>query len=324
MEAELQYNVALKHAEQANLPEDCRLATIQRLVVVCRNLDHLAEAEQFCDRALAFLDQLSSENNQSQSTKSLKTNESAEAKVSKERKRWQADFVNLLGSLRMCSERYDEARLLYERALEIEREQYGDDHPCVTTVLDNLAALAMLQNNHAEAEARATRSLATSEKLLGKNHITLAVKLQNIAYLYCLQQRYKESETTYKRALAILDGSQSQPMMDDIFGPKRFDGDTAQWRTESLYTRSLGEKNPTLIMTIDGLAELYMLEKRYAEAEPLYQRVLALQELCHGPNHPNVASALERYSNLLKECNRSEEAAPMENRARTIRKAWQQ
>ena len=58
---------------------------------------------------------------------------------------------------------------------------------------------------------------------------------------------------------------------------------------------------------------------RYAEAEPLYQRALAIREKALGHEHPHVATALENYSALLRATARDAEAEPLEHRAREIR-----
>ena len=58
---------------------------------------------------------------------------------------------------------------------------------------------------------------------------------------------------------------------------------------------------------------------RYAEAEPLYQRALAILEKALGPEHPHLATGLENYAVLLRAIGRQEEAATMEARAQVIR-----
>ena len=58
---------------------------------------------------------------------------------------------------------------------------------------------------------------------------------------------------------------------------------------------------------------------KYAEAEPLYQRSLAILEKALGPEHPLVATSLENYAALLRNMNREAEAAQMEARAKAIR-----
>ena len=50
--------------------------------------------------------------------------------------------------------------------------------------------------------------------------------------------------------------------------------------------------------SLNNLAALYRAQGRYAEAEPLHQRALAIREKALGPEHPDVARSL-KYCNDL-------------------------
>jgi len=54
---------------------------------------------------------------------------------------------------------------------------------------------------------------------------------------------------------------------------------------------------------------------RYAEAEPLYRRSLALCEQINGPEHPEVAIRLNNLASLLQDTNRLAEAEPLMRKA---------
>ncbi len=71
--------------------------------------------------------------------------------------------------------------------------------------------------------------------------------------------------------------------------------------------------------SLNNLAALYAAQGRYAKAEPLYQRALAIAEKALGPDHPHVATALENYAALLRKTGRGNEAAKLEARAKAIR-----
>ncbi len=64
---------------------------------------------------------------------------------------------------------------------------------------------------------------------------------------------------------------------------------------------------------------LYRLQGRYAKAEPLYKRSLAILEKALGAEHPNVAASLENYAALLRKTGRGTEASKLEARAKAIR-----
>ncbi len=73
-----------------------------------------------------------------------------------------------------------------------------------------------------------------------------------------------------------------------------------------------------MAQSLNNLAELYQARGHYAEAEPLYERSLAIQEKVLGPEHPDVATSLENYAALLRETARADEAERMEARAKAI------
>ena len=75
--------------------------------------------------------------------------------------------------------------------------------------------------------------------------------------------------------------------------------------------------------SLGGVAALYQAQGRYAEAEPLYQRSLAIREKALGPEHPDVATSLENYAALLRATGRSAEAGKMEARAKEIRAKYE-
>ena len=69
-----------------------------------------------------------------------------------------------------------------------------------------------------------------------------------------------------------------------------------------------------------SMATLYQSQgSKYAEAEPLIKRALAIFEKVLGPEHPHVATALENYSALLRMTGRVGEAVRMERRAEKMR-----
>ena len=66
------------------------------------------------------------------------------------------------------------------------------------------------------------------------------------------------------------------------------------------------------------LAMLLQYKARYAEAEPLFRRALAILESSLGPDDSDVASALNNLAELLRATNRFSEAEPLYRRALAI------
>ncbi len=62
----------------------------------------------------------------------------------------------------------------------------------------------------------------------------------------------------------------------------------------------------------------FTAQGKYAEAEPLYQRALAIREKALGPEHPNVATSLNNLAVLYHTQGRYTEAEPLYQRALAI------
>jgi CHAT domain-containing protein/Tfp pilus assembly protein PilF len=63
---------------------------------------------------------------------------------------------------------------------------------------------------------------------------------------------------------------------------------------------------------------MYYTQGRYAEAEPLYKRALAISEKALGPDHPDVASSLDNLAEMYVHQGRCAEAEPLHKRALAI------
>ena len=71
--------------------------------------------------------------------------------------------------------------------------------------------------------------------------------------------------------------------------------------------------------SLNNLAALYQAQGKYAAAEPLYKRALALWEKALGADHPHVATVLGNMAEFYKKIGRNDEAKGFEERAKAIR-----
>ena len=60
---------------------------------------------------------------------------------------------------------------------------------------------------------------------------------------------------------------------------------------------------------------LYSAQGRYADAEPLYKRALAIREKALGPDHPDVAHSAEQSGRAVQTQGRYADAEPLYKRA---------
>jgi CHAT domain-containing protein/Flp pilus assembly protein TadD len=72
-------------------------------------------------------------------------------------------------------------------------------------------------------------------------------------------------------------------------------------------------------MSLNNLALLYQEQGRYADAEPLYKRSLAIRQKTLGPDHPDVATSLNNLAWLYKDQGRYADAEPLYKRSLAIK-----
>src|SRR5206468_1071647 len=71
--------------------------------------------------------------------------------------------------------------------------------------------------------------------------------------------------------------------------------------------------------TICGNLGLWLFyQARHNQAEPLMRRSLSIDEKSYGPEHPDVATSLSNFAQLLLSTKRLEEAEPLMRRALAI------
>ena len=81
-----------------------------------------------------------------------------------------------------------------------------------------------------------------------------------------------------------------------------------------------GDEHPDVATSLNHLTGLYDRQGRYAEADPLYERALAIWEkVLLGPGHPDVATSLNNLAGLYDRQGRYAEAEPLYERALAIR-----
>ena len=99
----------------------------------------------------------------------------------------------------------------------------------------------------------------------------------------------------------------------------KYDEAETLWKAALKDAESFPPDDPRLVVSLKSLADLYNDQKKFTEAEPLYQRLLAIEEKIQGSDHPDVATTLYRLAKLYHAQGKSTEAEPLYQRALAIR-----
>ena len=237
-----------------------------------------------------------------------------------------------LAQLLQDTNRFEEAELLMRRALEIDVDALGEQHPTVANRLNTLATLLQDTNRLGEAEPLMRRMLEIDVATFGEQHPTVATDLCNLATLLQDTNRLGEAEPLMRRALEIdvaAFGKQHPTVATDLCNLATLLQDTNRFEeAEPLMRRALeidvdalGEQHPTVAIDLNNLAKLLQDTNRIEEAEPLMRRALAIDEVAFGEQHPTVANRLDNLAQMLQETDRNGEAEPLMWRALEIDEA---
>jgi tetratricopeptide (TPR) repeat protein len=92
----------------------------------------------------------------------------------------------------------------------------------------------------------------------------------------------------------------------------------SQFKAALKAAEAFGPQDPRLALDLYKLAEVYRAEGKYAVAEPLQQRSLAIRETSLGPEHPDVAESLNGLALLYQAQHRYADAEALYQRSLAI------
>lgn len=211
-----------------------------------------------------------------------------EKALGKEHPRLSVTLHNL--ALLLQGERqYDRAEPLYRRMLAIREVAFGKEHPEVALALNDLASLAALRGDMAGAESLHRQELAIREKTQGPQHTEVARALLSLVNTYVQHGRYAEALPLCERALATFEAA--------------YQGQPHTWVAQSL----------------GHLGRIHEGLDRPEQAQPFFERSLAMSKALLGPQHPDVASALIELARLEIAKGQLGAAEPLYERALAIR-----
>ncbi|MEL7500602.1 MAG: tetratricopeptide repeat protein [Planctomycetota bacterium] len=237
--------------------------------------------------------------------------------------------ANCLGTLYLVQARYGEAEPLIRRALAINEQIVGSEHPNVAKGLSNLGLLLMRTNRLAEAEPMMRRAMAIDEKVYGAEDPKVARDLNNLGQLLKETNQLAEAEPMMRRAMAIDEkvyGAEHPNVARDLSNLAQLLQETNQLaeveqmirRAMAIDERFYGNEHPNYAIRLNNLAAFLLSKNRLVEAEPMMRRALAIHEKSYGPKHPRVASDLNNLAQLLKNTSRVVEAGYLMRRALAI------
>jgi len=181
-----------------------------------------------------------------------------------------AQLCNALAYFLIKAGAFDEARAYSEHALEIFKQNPGQDQADYINFLNNLAEICQTQGDIRLAKYYVKQALELGEQTLGSEHILITDCLNTLAKLYADDGQPKEAEKLIRRALGIR-------------------------------KRLLKPNDPDIAIELGYLGQILRIQKRYAKAEEHFQQALVIWKKHFGENHQKVAECLISLATLYSD-----------------------
>lgn len=188
------------------------------------------------------------------------------------------------GDRAVAAREYGRAANLYETAI----DQLSPSDPRRAEALMRLARVHRAEGDLAKPEELYRRADPLALQAWGRESAEYAAFLNEVGRYYHRRRKYEIAERFYRDAFAIR-------------------------------VRKLGKQHADVAESIHNLAILYENQARFDKAEVYYRTALELREKLFGPNEIATIETAEHFARLLHRAQKHAEAAPLEQRARTVR-----
>lgn len=232
------------------------------------------------------------------------------------------------------------AEIKFTAALKVAESMDRDDPRGVAVTLWSLANVELSLKEYDRAERHFSRALLLEERAPDSDEIQMSEHFRAVGNFYMQQQKFRKAKTVYERAIYHAEIAREETGRDPdwrnaaasqlamataaLKAGEYKDAEPAFEKAKSLYEKVPGgiesdEDRRFILRALQGQADSWTGLKKYAQAEPLYQHVLELDEKAFGKKDPALADACEAYAKMLRAAKRGAEAKKIDARAREIR-----
>ena len=217
------------------------------------------------------------------------------------------------------------------RALALQREHLGDEHPDTLGTICSMAVLQSALGDSAAAVALFEEAVAGRRRVLGDEHPDTLAAIGSLAAVHFGHGNYSVVEDLYREVLDTsrrvhgADDRETLVALSNMAGLKRDMGQFAE--AEALYEealegkrRALGDDDPSTITTMTAAAGLYRRQGNHERAEALMREALEARRHQLGEDHPDTLSARGLLAIVLHEGGRTEEALQLERETLAARR----
>ncbi len=225
--------------------------------------------------------------------------------------------------------KYAEAQPVYQKAAAIYRKLFGADEedPITAHWYDKLADNLNNQGKYAEAQPLLEKALAIHRKRLGEEDPDTASSYEKLADNLNNQGKYAAAQPLYEQALAIRRKVQGEEHGDTAASytalAMNFWSQGKDAEAEAIFRKldGDGEDNaPNTAQWYNKFADDLNTQGKYAEAQPLLEKALAIHRKRLGEEHPDTAKGYDSLADNLESQKKYAKAQPLLEKALAIRR----
>ena len=241
--------------------------------------------------------------------------------------RSQANLGELLG----LQAEFDEAAVLYQQAIAIQREAIDVAGAAdVALSMVGLADIRTLQGDFEAAEGLLSEAVDIQRQVLGEENLTVARSLDSLGMSLWDQGEYDEAEPLLREALAmrrkIIPGGIHPDLDDSLNNLAVFLFETGEFeQTEALFRESLamkqsllGDSHPDVAIGLNNLAFVQHDMGEHEAAEKNYQEALSIRRANLDEKHPLIAQSLNNLAFLYYDMGEKDRALELSRSALAV------
>jgi serine/threonine protein kinase/tetratricopeptide (TPR) repeat protein len=209
-----------------------------------------------------------------------------------------------------------------QRALEIHRQQLGEDDPSTLASLSYIGDLYIEQGRYSEAEPLLIKTLEDRSRVLGEVHPDTISSMCSLGWCYTFQGRFDSAEVLFIRVMDVGNkvlGEEHSVVLNAIQGcsvsylskqqPKK--AEPLSHKGFEISRRVMGEEHELTLYFMNDLAWAYEMQDRYDEAQELSIKALEISQRVVGEEHPTTIQAMSMLGWTYVKQGQVEKGAPL-------------
>jgi tetratricopeptide (TPR) repeat protein len=223
-----------------------------------------------------------------------------------------------------------QASVMYAKALELQQQVHGQEHPAVAQALSDFSFALCTQGKLEQAEALQRRALTMRRQFPGDNSVAISESLHRLGSILVGQSKLAGAEAVFQEALALRQRNpddQSAAIAESLTDIGSVLAAEGRWaesgvrlqRALEIQRRLFGEDHPNVASLLSSLVSLLIAQDHIVEAEARAREALAIREKVFSSDHPAIAESLTTLGDVLSSQDKFAEAETPLREALAIR-----